>query len=109
MTTSVPATPTSSFVQREPALTYGGGLTGASLIIDAIVGVGIPLTDTTRIVIMLVVSVVGPLIGTLLTRQKVFSAATVATLKKDAETILGDVAHPEVTPTPDDTGKHSAP
>lgn len=91
-----------SFAQREPALTYGGGLTGAALIIDAIVGLGIPLTDTPKIAIILVVSVVGPFAGTILTRMKV-SPVLVQTLETDAKDALenlGGLAHPEVVQSP---------
>jgi hypothetical protein len=76
--------------QREPALVYGGGLTGASLVVDTVVGLGIPLTDTTRIIIILVVSVVGPMIGTWLTRMKV-SPKIIADLERDAKTMVTDV------------------
>ena len=97
--------PQQSFAQREPALTYGGGLTAASLIIDAVVGLGIPLTDTAKIVIILVVSVVGPFAGTLLTRMKV-SPVLVTELESDAEHALenlGGLSHREVVQPPPDT------
>lgn len=114
---TIPMNPVPSgqtFAQREPALTYGGGLTAASLIVDAIIGLGIPLTDTAKIMIILVVSVVGPFAGTLLTRQKVFSPATVAAMGQDAKTALtvlgGGLSHPDVVqPPPDSPGKHAAP
>jgi hypothetical protein len=87
-----------SLRQREPALVYGGGLTGASLVIDTIVGLGIPLSSTARIVIILAVSVVGPMLGTWLTRSKVVSPATLAGLGKDAKEALADLQglHAEV-------------
>lgn len=95
--------PATGLVAAEPALVYGGGATGASLVIDAIVGLGIPLDNTAKIIIILVVSVVGPLIGTWLTRQKVISPATMATIKAKAESVVETaegLKRPEVVQPP---------
>lgn len=85
----VPAqAPATGLVASEPALVYGGGSTGASLVIDAIVGLGIPLDNTAKIIIILVVSVVGPLIGAWLIRSKVVSPATMAAIGTQAEAVV---------------------
>lgn len=74
--------PQNGVMSREPALTASGEVMLCTLLINALVSSGLPITSDWKILIISVVGVLGPAVSGVFTRLHVFSPATVAALQK---------------------------
>jgi hypothetical protein len=73
---------------KEPALKSGSLTALATLILDLIVGFGVPLDDHLRTLVIGILSLLAPLVHMLIVRSGVFSPATMATVRGDLEAVI---------------------
>lgn len=85
---SIQTSPQEGLLQRQPALAVSGGTMLGILTINAVVSYGISITPDLKLLIIFIIGGLGPLISGLITHGKVFSPATVARMKSEADMVL---------------------
>lgn len=87
--------PQSGVMDREPALTTSAGVMFCTLLLNALVSYGLPITPDLRLLLVGVVGILSPVVGGVIIRLHVFSPATVNELQKGWTQMMSTQAHAE--------------
>lgn len=95
--------PTKGLMANEPALTTSSAVTFCTLLINALVSEGLPITPELKLLLVVIVGVLGPVVSGVIIRSHVFSPSTLSELQKSWSQVVTAVDTPTesvTSPTP---------
>jgi hypothetical protein len=97
MTSGFQQLPAKGLMASEPALTTSGGVMFCTLIINALVSYGLPVTLDLKILLVSVVGILGPMVSGVITRSRVFSPTAINELQKGWSQVVDSTSKADPT------------